>query len=497
MFNEQSKTKNKACSCKHHFPSSNPSVFSRKFSILIVLIVSASMAWADTARETVPEYTRYKKSDFLSVDRGTVKAKPFGSRGWHLVIEVPETDAASRVKLTMKGADSIVVQSLQYGRRWNQRGGSVVLRIPTAGWAWFFLHAPLPEMRVENYRPRSVIVSVDTTLRKAKYPVVDVHAHIWNKHVPAAERIEVMDTVGVAVVVDSPMAWAGSTTEDSYDSLEKKYPDRFLTFGTIDFKGRFEEGFPGKAIAKLEEDVKTMNIPGIGETHDKGSGIFGNAFLPEPRGKVHLDDERVMAIWRAAARLKLPILFHVAEPISFYSKLDRNHPFYQWQYRSLHYNLWDTQALSRDEMMRRRDRVMAKIPELVLIGAHMGTLEDDLNRLGDTLDRYPNFHVEIGVRDIYLGLQPHAARRFFIKYQDRILFGQDGAQSVRDYQNHFRLLETDDDQIVFAVNRPAVYGLHLPDEVLRKVYYANSARLMPRVKAALLKQYPNLKFPAD
>ncbi len=145
--------------------------------------------------------------------------------------------------------------------------------------------------------------------------------------------------------------------------------------------------------------------------------------------------------------------------------------------------------------MERRNSLMDKIPDLVIIGAHMGSLEADLEKLGRTLDKYPNFYVEIGQRHIWFGQQPNLARKFFIKYQDRILFGQDGTKSVDEYRKHFRFLETDDDLIIFSRNRPPVYGLNLPDEVLRKVYYSNAAKLMPRVKKALQNQYPDLKYP--
>jgi predicted TIM-barrel fold metal-dependent hydrolase len=133
--------------------------------------------------------------------------------------------------------------------------------------------------------------------------------------------------------------------------------------------------------------------------------------------------------------------------------------------------------------------------DLVVIGLHMGHLEDDLDRLGEVLDRHENLYLEMGVRHVYLGLQPHRARRFHIKYQDRILFGQDGALPAWQYRQYFRFLETDDDQITIRPNEPKLYGLNLPDEVLRKIYYGNAARLMPKVKEKLHKLSPDLEFP--
>ena len=127
-----------------------------------------------------------------------------------------------------------------------------------------------------------------------------------------------------------------------------------------------------------------------------------------------MNDKRIMPIWRAAAQLKLPILFHIAEPIGNYAPYGK-HPLERWGNVSRKYNLSGTSVLSRDEMMLRRNSLMQEIPDLVIIGAHMGSLEDDLQRLGDTFDKYPNFYVEIGQRHFTLGQQPNLARKLFYK----------------------------------------------------------------------------------
>ena len=466
-------------------------------------------------KKTVADFEEYQGSKEIFVDRGAIRVKPNNDLGWYIVViagDEGDPGQSDLIVLTLPGAavmsgyafrevrkkswdeagDSMVASS------WQTKGDSIRLALTHETWGWYFLRKPLPTQPAVAPSSKTasdpVIAVPGTDLQKARYPVVDVHTHLTSRRRDAREQLKVMDQVGVAILVDSPLAYRGFSTEHAFHAYEEKHPDRFLTFATIDFAGRFEEGFAAKAVAKLESDVETMAVPGIGETHDKGSGLFGHAFRPERRGAVHIDDQRVMPIWRAAARLKLPVLFHLADPIQLYappggrSLLSRGPA-------SPTYNLWGTASLSRDEMMKKRDFLMEQIPDLVIIGAHMGTQEDDLARLGESLDKYPNLYVEIGVRHIALGLQPRTARKFFIKYQGRILFGQDGVQSVKSYRTHFRLLETDDDLIVFTSDRPPVYGLHLPDEVLRKVYYANAAKLMPRVKEALMKQYPDLVFP--
>ena len=451
------------------------------------------LSWGQVIRDIEPDFERYEVADFLEVSKGSVKVLPVGDKGWRVLVEAAPSETETQLSLSRLDGATMSLMSIRPYMRGSAKTDSLSFTLPADGVALLFLFVPVADVSVFDYDPELIFTHKDSTPEKARFPVVDVHLHISRLGVTAESRLQVMDATGIAVAVDSPMANHGQKTEDSYKQFEKRHPDRFLTFATVDFTNRYEEGFVAEATAKLESDIRTMNVPGVGETHDKGSGLFGNWLLPEPRGRMYLDDERLMPLWREMARLDLPILFHVSEPIPFYYPFDANNPFLKMLASANHYNLSQTDVLSRDAMMERRDRVLQKIPDLTMIGAHMGTLEDDLERLGKTLDRYPNFYVEIGVRDLYLAIQPNAARKFFIEYQDRILFGQDGVQSIARYRQHFRFLESDDDR--FFQGGQAMYGLDLPDIVLRKVYYANAAKLMPQVKSALLRLHPGLSFP--
>ncbi len=465
----------------------------RSAVISLVVLQLIHLSWGQDVREIEPDYDRYESTDFLEVSKGSVKVLPVGEKGWRVLVEVPPSEEGETISLTRVDGEPMSAMSIRPYMRGSPRSRSISLSLPPDGVGLLFLFAPMPKVSVYDYAPEPIFTHKDSTPEKARFPVVDVHLHISRLGVKAEDRLQVMDAVGIAVAVDSPMAIHGQKTEDSYARFETRHPDRFLTFATIDFTRRYEKGFVAEAVAKLESDIRTMNVSGVGETHDKGSGLFGNWLLPEPRGRMYLDDERLMPLWREMGRLGMPILFHVSEPIPFYYPFDEKNPFLKMLSSANHYNLWQTDALSRDAMMERRNRILEEIPELTMIGAHMGTLEDDLSRLGETLDKYPNFYVEIGGRNLYLAIQPNAARKFFIEYQDRILFGQDGVQSIGNYRKYFRVLETDDDR--FYQGGHAMYGLALPDIVLRKVYYANAAKLMPPVKNALLRQYPDLVFP--
>ncbi|MBG89999.1 MAG: hypothetical protein CMO80_24300 [Verrucomicrobiales bacterium] len=457
---------------------------------------TASPVEADI-RQRLGNYEEYQINGKFSAGDAVVKARAFRELGWHIVV-IPRGTDAKGVTLMMKDAPSMegytfTPEQPQY-RYWRKMGDSVELSIMPEGWGWYFLRTPLPPASARKPGPKHMITTRPTGIKKARYPVVDVHTHVQLSFPSPALYLKIMDQAGVAVLVDSPLATFNQPTKDNHLKLEKAHPDRFITFGTIDFSDRHEEGFAEAAVAKLESEVNTMGIAGIGETHDKGAGVYGHALRPDARGRVHVNDRRIMPLWRAAARLKLPILFHIAEPIGNYAAIGEN-PRERWGYVSRKYSLWGTSVLSRDEMMLRRNSLMDKIPDLVIIGAHMGSLEDDLQRLADTFDKYPNFYVEIGQRHYTLGQQPNATRKLFIRYQDRILFGQDGVQTLDHYRKHFRFLETDDDLISFSSHRPPVHGLRLPDEVLRKIYYGNAAKLMPKVKKALQNQYPDLEFP--
>lgn len=447
---------------------------------------------------TLADYEDYQESDLFSVSSGKVKIKAFNEIGWHIVVMPDKTPLEKTVTLKMRGATGMEGYTFSPWKPkydyWRSTWDFIKLEIMPEGWGWYFLRKPEEPSVRKLVDPDHMITTKETVIKKAKYPVVDVHTHVALSDFDPKEYLKILDESGVAVIVDSPMASFGQTTEDGFGRWEKSYPDRYLTFGTIDFNKRHEDDFAKEAIAKLEADVKTMAITGVGETHDKGAGVFGHALRPNRRGPVHINDDRFMPLWRAAARLKLPLLLHISEPLGNYVRPEE-HPNARWGRVSRKYNLWGTSVLSHEEMMERRNSLMDEIPDLVIIGAHMGSLEADLEKLGRTFEKYPNFYVEIGQRHIWLGQQPNHARSFFIKYQDRILFGQDGTKTVDEYRKHFRFLETDDDLIIFSRNRPPVYGLHLPDEVLRKVYYSNAAKLMPRVKKALQNQYPDLEFP--
>ena len=108
---------------------------------------------------------------------------------------------------------------------------------------------------------------------------------------------------------------------------------------------------------------------------------------------------------------------------------------------------------------------------------------ENLGYVAHALDRYPNLFVDMTERIGELGRQPYTARKFLIKYADRVLFGSDYPPNKDIFRTNFRFLETDDEYFDYGRNqgRWRIYGVFLPDEVLRKIYYENASRLIPGI----------------
>jgi predicted TIM-barrel fold metal-dependent hydrolase len=197
-----------------------------------------------------------------------------------------------------------------------------------------------------------------------------------------------------------------------------------------------------------------------------------------------LDDPELDAVWEAAARLKIPVFIHVGDPQEFFEPIDFQNerwlelalfPSRRYQDRS--------RFPSFEELMAERDRLLARHPNTTWVLAHLGWHANDLARLGRMFDRMPNLYAEVGAILYDLGRQPRTAREFFIKYQDRLLFGKD-AFEPDEYPYYWRVFETNDEYFDYYRDYHAfwkLYGLGLPDSVLKKVYYANALKVVPGI----------------
>jgi len=145
-----------------------------------------------------------------------------------------------------------------------------------------------------------------------------------------------------------------------------------------------------------------------------------------------------------------------------------------------------SQFPSKDTLLRQRNHVFQKHPGTTFIALHVANWPENLDTVSTWLDQYPNMFVEFGAREAELGRQPRRASKFFHDYQDRILFGTDAEPEEEMYANYFRWLETADEYFPYwdypGQGRWEIYGLALPDEILKKVYSENAERIFAQFK---------------
>ena len=333
-------------------------------------------------------------------------------------------------------------------------------------------------MSFEDYEPKSTLVVPEHPVIRAKYPFVDVHNH-QDGGMPQAQLDKLvadMDGLNLQVMVNLS-GGVGDELHKTVDNMKGHYPKRFLVFANVDFSKVDEPDFGKKAAAQLAADVK------YGAT---GLKIFKNLgmFVKDQSGRrVPTDDPRLDPIWDEAGALGIPVLIHTGEPVAFWQPVDRFNERWLELKQFPSRRRGSAAFASFEQTMAEQHNLFRKHPKTVFIDAHLGWLGNDLGRLGKLLDELPNVNTEVAAVLHELGRQPRAARAFLIKYQDRVLFGKD-IWAPEEYWTYFRTFETADEYFPYYRKRHAfwrLYGLELPDEVLRKIYYKNALRILPGI----------------
>ncbi|MGE3520386.1 MAG: amidohydrolase family protein [Vicinamibacterales bacterium] len=346
----------------------------------------------------------------------------------------------------------------------------------------------LPQPRIREYTPRSTLVVPQHPVPRAKFPVVDFHHHPpRSMSVDDVNRIgETMDPLNLRVMVNANATPSARLLPAMQAIAASRYPGRMVMFTGLDLRN-VGPGSGAKIAAQLEADVKAGAL-GVGELMKS----FGLTVKKADGSRLKLDDPELDPVWETAARLKVPVLIHTADPAEFFQPLDYHNE--RWLELAL-YPDRRYQDRSRfpafEELMDERDRMIARHPDTVWVLAHLGWHANDLGRLGRLFDRFPNVHGEVGAVLYDLGRQPRFAREFFLKYQDRILFGKDSYQPD-EYPYYWRVFETDDEYFDYYRDYHAfwkLYGLGLPDAVLKKLYYGNAIRITPG--------FPRAGFPTN
>jgi predicted TIM-barrel fold metal-dependent hydrolase len=341
--------------------------------------------------------------------------------------------------------------------------------------------APGPSMSIEEYEPKSTLVVPEHRVTHAKFPFIDIHNHQDRKQSAAdvAKLVQDMDSLNMRVMVNL----SGSTGEElarGLSNLKGRHPKRFVVFANLDFTGIDDPGWGAKAAVQLAADVARGA---------QGLKIFKNLgmTLKDNKGeRVHVDDPRLDLVFEKCAELGIPVLIHTAEPASFFQPQDRFNE--RWlELKQFPGRARPPEAFpSWETLLTEQHHLFAKHPKTKFIDAHLGWMGGDLARLGRLLDTLPNVYTEIGAVLAELGRQPRFARDWFIRYQDRVMFGKD-IWAPEEYWVYFRVLETADEYFDYYRKRHAfwkMYGLALPDEVLKKLYYLNALKVVPGIDAS-------------
>lgn len=334
----------------------------------------------------------------------------------------------------------------------------------------------IPDMTVEAYEPRSTLVVPGEEVRRARFPFVDVHLHIDG----LMEREELdrmvadMDRLNLRVAVNLS-GGTGERLANQVRALEEAHPGRFVVFANVDFRNIDDPEFGTLASRQLEEDVANG---AVGLKIFKSLGMWVTDAAGE---RVRVDDPRLDPIWAKAGELGIPVLIHTADPAEFWRPVDEHNE--RWLELKLRSRRKQEAPPTFEDLIAEQHRMFRRHPETTFIAAHLGWLGHDLGRLAATLDSIPNMNVGLGAVIYEPGRQPRFAHEFFVRYQDRILMGKD-SWAPDEYPTYFRVLESDDEYFPYYRKYHAfwrMYGLDLPDEVLRKVYYENALRIIPGI----------------
>jgi hypothetical protein len=361
---------------------------------------------------------------------------------------------------------------------------------------------------LKDYRPISIFKVPQTEVKKAKYPVIDAHCHGARPPQQVEDMVKLMDAAGV----ERTVLFTGAPTPERFKEVSepyRKYSGRFDLWCLFDLRGVNEPGFGPNAVKALEE-CHRLGAVGVGELSDKGRGFWsgvrrpggpppglanpprggyagrGGGFLPPSTGPAgpHPDDPRLDVLWDKCRQLGMPINVHVSDPIWSYQPMDRSNDGlmngFTWMIKVY------PGLLGHNELIESLERAVAKHPKTIFIACHLMNLDYDLTRLGQIMDRNPNFYGDISARFGELAPIPRFVAQFMEKHQDRVLYGTDMTYSELLFGTTFRLLETHDEHFyvheMFDYHWP-LYGFGLPDGVLEKVYAANARRAFEQARA--------------
>ena len=336
------------------------------------------------------------------------------------------------------------------------------------------------DLLLRDFKPRSMLVVPVHEVERAAFPAIDVHNHVNDARgkdgaVPVAELLARMDRLNVKRIVILTGRW-GEALQQVVDRMAKPHPDRFTVFTEPDWSRIDEPGF-GVAMAAQIRDGVARGARGL-----KVTKVLGLQVRDRTGRLVTVDDPRLDPMWAECGTLRIPVAIHVSDPDAFFEPVDATNERWDELGEYPEWSFHGPRFPKKRAILDARNRVFARHPGTTFIALHVANHPEDLGDVSGVLDRYPNVVVETGARHAELGRQPRRAREFFLKYQDRVLFGTDYAPEEAMYRNWFRFLETADEHFDYwhapTQGRWKISGLDLPRDVLEKVYQKNAERVL-------------------
>src|SRR5689334_1428338 len=350
---------------------------------------------------------------------------------------------------------------------------------------------PAPEVPA---MPKALMKFPRTNITRAKFPALDFHLH--GAQLRTAEDyqklIKLMDETGIAVICN--MDGGFGKTFDQNMKVGEPYKDRVLHFARLNYEGINEPGWSEKATAELERCFRA------GAHGLKIAKELGLTFKNTDGSYIQADDKRFDSIWELCGRYNKPVMIHLSDSYGRFLPIGPENERYEaglW-HSDTKENYYMTGHPTMDVIEKARENMHTKHPRTRFVNAHFAMLYYDMDKVASLLDRFPNADIELSATVQDLGRAPRMIREFFLKYQDQILFGSDGnpGRGIEEFWvPHWRFLETFDEhfdhpaQLRSATGAPLhgrwrIYGIGLPDDVFRKVYYANALKYLPAAREA-------------
>lgn len=335
---------------------------------------------------------------------------------------------------------------------------------------------------VNEFRPISRLEVPDEPRTRAKFPVIDMHNHLL-RTADSAAVLERMDRFNIRMIVDMDGFW-DERMDFQLETYVNRYPGRFSIFFRLDMLRVDEPDFKGYVRSRLS-DCTAKGAAGI-----KVSKSLGLKLKDRSGRYLRPDDDRLRIVWEEAAKLDLPVTIHIADPPCFFDKvIDGSHERYEELAEHPDWAYGNSPCPRFDELMEAQEKLLHDNPDTRFVIAHVGSHAENLREVSRQLDAYPNMYVDTAERISELGRQPYTARDFLIRYQGRVIYGTDLIPNETNVSGYYRFFETRDEYFPYNSwdehhqGRWNIYGVYLPDEVLKKIYYKNALKVAPRLRA--------------